>query len=56
MYAWLWRRVPGPTWLRLLVVIVAALLVVMALFTWVFPWVETHLPFNDVTVDSRSSG
>ena len=50
MYGWIWRHLPGGTVSR---VIVSALLVlgVCALLLFVvFPWVEPHLPFNDVTV------
>ena len=28
--------------------------IVAALFVWVFPWVETWLPFTDVTVDENA--
>jgi hypothetical protein len=51
MYSWIWRHLPGGTASR------AALSVVLVLAVWalllfvVFPWVEPHLPFNDVTVD-----
>jgi hypothetical protein len=40
MYAALWRILPGPGWLRVLLLVLAALLLVAALFTWVFPWVD----------------
>jgi hypothetical protein len=38
----------------LLLVLVAA--VVCVLFAWVFPWLEPHLPFNDQTVDTGTTG
>jgi len=56
MYAWIWRHTPGPTWVRLLIWLVVALAIVAVLFTWVFPWVQAHLPFTDVTVDGTQSG
>lgn len=40
MYGALWRILPGPAWLRVLLLVVAAALLVAALFTWVFPWVN----------------
>ncbi|MBB2987872.1 hypothetical protein [Terracoccus luteus] len=52
MYATLWRRLPGPTALRLLLCLVLLAAVVAVLFTWVFPWVQTLLPTQDVTVPS----
>jgi hypothetical protein len=51
VYAWIWRHLPGPLSVRL--VLSAALVagVVALLFTVVFPWAEHGLPFLDVTVD-----
>jgi hypothetical protein len=51
MYAWIWRHLPGGTALRSLIAVVLLLGVVALLLFVVFPWVEPHLPFNDVTVD-----
>jgi hypothetical protein len=50
MYAWLWRTLPGPLAARLLQSLVLLVADVAALFLWVFPWVESQLPYNDVTV------
>jgi hypothetical protein len=45
MYAALWRILPGPTWVRILMLIVLAALVLAALVQWVFPWAaDTLLP------------
>jgi len=52
MYAWIWRHLPGPLALRLLLALALAGAVVLLLFTQVFPWAEDSLPFLDVTVDS----
>jgi hypothetical protein len=51
MYGWIWRHLPGPTAVRALTALVLVLAVVALLLFVVFPWVEPHLPFNDVTVD-----
>ena len=40
MYSWLWRHLPGPTAVRVLVSMVLAAGAVAALFTWVFPAIE----------------
>ncbi len=56
MYAWIWRHLPGPAIVRVLILLVLFLAIVAALFVWVFPWVETWLPFTDVTVDSNAAG
>ena len=56
MYAAIWRHLPGPAWVRIVLVMLLFAAIVAALFTWVFPWAETWLPFTDVTVDGTSSG
>jgi hypothetical protein len=50
MYGALWRLMPGPIWLRviLMVLVFAALLVVLILF--VFPWLNTFVNVNNNTV------
>ncbi len=51
MYGWLWRSLPGPTAVRLLLALVLLVAVVALLFGLVFPAVEPLLPLGDVTVD-----
>ena len=51
MYALLWRVLPGPTAVKVMVLIVLAVVVVAVLFTWVFPAVAPLVPFNSTTVD-----
>lgn len=55
MYAWIWRHLPGPVPVRLLVATVLLLGVVAVLFVWVFPWLEPRLPFTNVTVDGAET-
>jgi hypothetical protein len=50
MYAWVWHRLPGPWPVRALLALVLVAAVVVALFLWVFPWVEQTFGLNDVTV------
>lgn len=50
MYAWIWRKLPGPWPVKLVEALVLLVAVVALLFTVVFPWLEPRLPFNDVTV------
>lgn len=50
MYAWCWRHLPGPLAVRLLLAVLLVALVVLGLFTEVFPRLEPLLPFNSVTV------
>jgi hypothetical protein len=51
VYAWIWRKLPGPWPVKLVEALVAFAAMVLLLFTVVFPWLEPRLPFNDVTVD-----
>lgn len=51
MYSFIWRRLPGPLPVRLLLALALVVGVVLLLFTTVFPWAEHALPFLDVTVD-----
>ena len=51
MYAWLWRHLPGPLPVRVLLALLALAAVVLVLFTVVFPQVAALLPYSDVTVD-----
>jgi len=52
MYAALWHVLPGPWWLRVLLLVVLLALVLAALVMWVFPWVNEFVAPTDVTVDS----
>ncbi|MGO2664046.1 DUF4175 domain-containing protein [Mycetocola reblochoni] len=50
MYGALWRSLPGPAWVRVILVLIIVAAVVAALFTWVFPWVQELVDTQDVTV------
>lgn len=54
MYAALWRALPGPTALRLVLALVLLLAVVAVCFVWVFPAVAPYVPFNDTTVEDTT--
>ena len=55
MYAALWRVLPGPTWVRVLLCLVLLLVVVAVCFQWVFPAISPHLPFTDNTVGAGAA-
>lgn len=50
MYGWLWRHLPGPTSVRLLLLLVMAFGVLAVCYVWFFPWLAPHMPFNGITV------
>jgi len=52
MYGALWRVMPGPWWVRVILLLVLLVVVLAVLAFWVFPWVEqTFLATPDVTVN-----
>jgi hypothetical protein len=53
MYVWIWRHLPGPLAVRLLQVLVLLAAVAALLLFVVFPWIEPHLPINQVTVPGK---
>jgi hypothetical protein len=55
MYVWIWRHLPGNAWLRAFEVLVLAAAVSAVLLFLVFPWVEPHLPFSNVTIDNSGT-
>ena len=51
MYGALWNRLPGPVWVRVITLTVAAGVLIAVLFEWVFPWVTSVLPYQEQTVE-----
>lgn len=51
MYGWIFRHLPGPKWFKVIEALLLIGLVVFALFTWVYPWVQSQVNF-DMTVGS----
>lgn len=50
MYAWIWRHIPGPVVVRLVIVLAVLVGLFFLLMDVVFPWVETLMPYGDVAV------
>ena len=55
MYGWIWRHLPGATWLKVIQAGVLAMAIVLFLFLVAFPWAEQKIPFLRVTVDEQTS-
>ncbi|WP_181408860.1 hypothetical protein [Schumannella soli] len=53
MYAALWRVLPGPWWVRVLILIVVFAAITVALIMWVFPWFDQFVAPQDVTVGNQ---
>jgi hypothetical protein len=50
VYSWIWRHLPGPTGVRVVLALVLVLAVVFVCFQWLFPTIAPYVPFNDNTV------
>jgi uncharacterized protein involved in cysteine biosynthesis len=50
MYGALWRILPGPVWLRIVILVVLVAVLLWALVTWVFPLVDSLLGPQEGTV------
>lgn len=50
MYAALWRILPGPAWVRVMILIVLAAAALYGLFWYVFPWASQFINPQESTV------
>jgi len=53
MYSALWHLIPGPLWVRLILMAVFFALIITLLVVLVFPWLNTFVNVNDVTVGNK---
>ena len=51
LYAAIWRALPGPLVVRVLLALALLAAVVAFCFLWLFPRIAPSMPFNDNTVD-----
>jgi len=52
MYAALWRILPGPWWVRALILVILFAAVLVACVLWVFPFIDQFVAPIDSTVDA----
>ena len=50
MYAALWRLLPGPFWVRLIILVIALAIILTVLIMWVFPWIDSLMTTQEGTV------
>ncbi|GAA1176390.1 MULTISPECIES: hypothetical protein [Nesterenkonia] len=50
MYAWIFRHLPGPLWMRIILTLALLAAAVLLLMEVVFPWVDQYSPLNDSTI------
>ncbi|UCR88230.1 hypothetical protein [Mycetocola spongiae] len=51
MYAALWRILPGPAWVRIILLLILIAVVLYVLVTWTFPWVQSIVDNQEVTLE-----
>lgn len=54
MYAWLFRHLPGPLWIRIIQTLLLLAFVVLVLMNYVFPWANQYSPWNESTVEAAA--
>ena len=52
MYGFLWRLLPGPLPVKVLLSLILVVCVVAVCFLWLFPAISTYMPFNSNSVQS----
>jgi len=50
MYGFLWSKLPGPIWARVLVSVVVVAIVLAILVVWVFPAIDELIVNEEVTI------
>lgn len=50
MYAYLWRSLPGPRPIKVVLLLILLAALIVLLMEVVFPWVSAQMPYTDVTV------
>lgn len=51
MYGAFWRALPGPTFIKLLIVLILLAAIIYGLFEYGFPWIEPYLPLNENLIE-----
>ena len=52
MYGALWRVLPGPWWVRVIILLVAIAALLWACVMWVFPFIDHYVAPTDSTVET----
>jgi hypothetical protein len=51
MYGALWRALPGPWWVRVVILLILTAAVLYGLFFYAFPWISELVNPQEVTVE-----
>lgn len=55
MYGLIWRILPGPWPVKLVLSLALVAGVVALLWFYVFPWADPYMPFNDSAMETSAS-
>lgn len=50
MYAYLWRSLPGPRPVKVVLVLLLLAAIFLVLMEVAYPWISARMPYTDVTV------
>ncbi len=52
IFPFVWNVLPGPAWLRIVLLVLLLAAVVAALFQWVFPWISVTFDIQDQNIEA----
>jgi hypothetical protein len=52
VYAWIFRNLPGPLWVRILTSVILVAAAVTLMIEFLFPWVSQFTSLTDSTIGS----
>lgn len=55
MYAWIFRHMPGPLWVRATTGLVLVIGVLALMVSFLFPWMAQLTQFTDSTIGSHNA-
>lgn len=56
IYPWIWRHLPGPWFVKLVLALALLAFIVWLLFTYVFPHIAPLMPFSETSVEHPEGG
>ena len=54
MYAWIFRHLPGPLWLRITISLALVFIALVLMVQFLFPWMSDLTQFTDSTIGAAS--
>jgi predicted MFS family arabinose efflux permease len=51
IFPWVWSVLPGPAWVKALILIVVLIGIVFVLFEYVYPWISVEFGIQDQNIE-----